>query len=226
MKILSEIYEAIIEIFLIIFVLITLLLLLNEMPGGRIYGNLNSIVFTIYEIPIKKRYIALLFNWVLIVVVANILYFEIGGFLQKKTGAQALTNKYMPVLVDEEIVSELKGDAYNMSPNIFARFFGMIEKIISWLLTVPKIAHIIVTNKRVIVVEARKFLWFFTWSVTSDSYTPKNVVKYGYAMLRSYIFFKSHYLTFGVHGENLLIKSDEGKVKVDEVNQAIAKLTS
>jgi hypothetical protein len=142
------------------------------------------------------------------------------------SGLKSLTNKYMPTLVDEEIISELRGDAFNLSPNIFARFFGMIEKIISWLLTVPKIAHIIVTNKRVIVIEARKFLWFFTWSVTSDSYAPKNVVKYGYAMLRSYIFFRSHYLTFGVHGENLLIKSDEGKAKVDQVNQAITKITS
>jgi hypothetical protein len=226
MKILREIYEAITEICTIIFVLLMLFWLLTQMPGGRTYGNLNSIVFTIYDIPIKKRYIALLFNWVLIVVVVNVIYFGIGGFLQKKIGAQAFTEEYMPVLVDEVIISELKGDAYNMSPNIFARFFGMIEKIISWLLTIPKIAHIIVTNKRVIVVEARKFLWFLTWNVTSDSYAPKNIVKYGYAMLRSYIFFKSHYLTFGVHGENLLIKSDQGKVEVDLVNKAITKLTS
>jgi len=141
-------------------------------------------------------------------------------------GVKSLTKKYMPVLVDEEIVCELQGDAYNMSPNIFSRFFGMIEKIISWLLTIPKISHIIVTNKRVIVVEARKFLWFFTWSVISNSYAPSNVVKHGYAMLRSYIFFRSHYLIFGVVGENLYIKSDQGKVKVDEVNQAITKLTS
>jgi hypothetical protein len=102
----------------------------------------------------------------------------------------------------------------------------MIEKIISWLLTIPKISHIIVTNKRVIVVEARKFLWFFTCSVVSNSYASNNIVKHGYAMLRSYIFFRSHYLIFGAVGENLYIKSDQGKVKVDEVNQAITKLTT
>jgi hypothetical protein len=150
----------------------------------------------------------------------------LAGFFPNTFGAKAFTEKYMPVLVDEEIISELEGDAYNMSPNIFARFFGMIEKIISWLLTIPKISHIIVTNKRVIVVEARKFLWFFTWSVISNSYAPSNVVKHGYAMLRSYIFFRSHYLIFGAVGENLYIKSDQGKVKVDEVNQAITQLTS
>jgi len=224
MKILREIYEAIIEICMIFFVLAMLLVLLTSMPSNMYMYDPPT--FNIYEIPIRKFYIELLFKWVLIVVVANIIYFEIGSFRQKKTVAQAFTEEYMPVLVDEVIISELNGDAYNMSPNIFARFFGMIEKIISWLLTIPKIAHIIVTNKRVIVVEARKFLWFFTWNVTSDSYAPKNIVKYGYAMLRSYIFFKSHYLTFGVHGENLLIKSDQGKVEVDLVNKAITKLTS
>jgi hypothetical protein len=184
----------------------------------------------IYGIPIYLKYISFFFGIIFCLIMANVWVALVSGFLSglfpNKFGAKVLTNKYMPVLIDEEIISELMGDAYNMSPNIFARFFGMIEKIISWLLTVPKIAHIIVTNKRVIVIEARKFLWFFTWSVTSDSYAPKNVVKYGYAMLRSYIFFKSHYLTFGVHGENLLIKSDQGKVEVDLVNKAITKLTS
>jgi hypothetical protein len=155
------------------------------------------------------------------VIFVGIMYRLTGVF-----GVKTLTDKYMPVLVDEVIISELKGDAFNSSPNIFARFFATIQKIIAWLLGVPKIAHIIVTNKRVIVVEARKFLWFFTWSVVSNSYASNNIVKHGYAMLRSYIFFRSHYLIFGTVGENLYIKSDQGKVKVDEVNQAIAKLTS
>ena len=160
---------------------------------------------------------------------ALFLYVIFVGIMYRLTGvfgAKTLTNKYMPTLVGEEIVSELKGDAFNSSPNIFALFFATIQKIIAWLIGVPKIAHIIVTNKRVIVVEARKFLWFFTGSVISNSYAPNNVVKCGYAMLRSYIFFRSHYLIFGVVGENLYIKSDQGKVKVDEVNQAIAQITS
>jgi len=155
------------------------------------------------------------------VIFVGIMYRLTGVF-----GAKTLTDKYMPTLVGEEVIDELKGDAFNSSPNIFARFFSTIQKIIAWLLGVPKIAHIIVTSKRVIVVEARKFLWFFTWNVISNSYAPSNVVKYGYAMLRSYIFFRSHYLIFGVVGENLYIKSDQGKVKVDEVNQAITQITS
>ena len=155
------------------------------------------------------------------VIFVGIMYRLTGVF-----GAKTLTDKYMPTLVGEEIINELKGDAFNSSPNIFARFFATIQKIIAWLFGVPKIAHIIVTNKRLIVVEARKFLWFFTWNVISNSYAPSNVVKYGYAMLRSYIFFRSHYLIFGVVGENLYIKSDQGKVKVDEVNQAITQITS
>jgi hypothetical protein len=187
-------------------------------------------ILAFYEIPISP--IALAGG---IAFLCYVISFYLAGYLLRPVlaglfpdtfGAKALINKYMPVLVDEEIISELNGDAYNMSPNIFARFFGMIEKIISWLLTVPKIAHIIVTNKRVIVVEARKFLWFFTWSVVSNSYASNNIVKHGYAMLRSYVFFRSHYLIFGAVGENLYIKSDQGKVKVDEVNQAIAKITS
>ncbi|MBT8517453.1 hypothetical protein G6645_00020 [Polynucleobacter paneuropaeus] len=200
------------------------------MNNQIIWFDKVSRTFFFYEIPISP--IALAFG---VAFLCYVISFYLAGYLLHKIladwfpntfGAKALTNKYMPALVDEEIVSELEGDAYNMSPNIFARFFGMIEKIISWLLTVPKIAHIIVTNKRVIVVEARKFLWFFTWSVVSNSYASNNIVKHGYAMLRSYIFFRSHYLIFGVVGENLYIKSDQGKVKVDEVNQAITKLTS
>ena len=200
------------------------------MNNQIIWFDKVSRTFFFYEIPISVEVID--YGIIFLAVLINFYFF--GYFLHKiladwfpnTFGAKALTNKYMPALVDEEIVSELEGDAYNMSPNIFARFFGMIEKIISWLLTVPKIAHIIVTNKRVIVVEARKFLWFFTWSVVSNSYASNNIVKHGYAMLRSYIFFRSHYLIFGVVGENLYIKSDQGKVKVDEVNQAITKLTS
>jgi hypothetical protein len=187
-------------------------------------------ILAFYEIPISPIALAygLAFLCYLIsfCLAGYLLHPFLEGLFPDKFGAKALTNKYMPVLVDEEIISELNGDAYNMSPNIFARFFGMIEKIIAWLFGVPKIAHIIVTNKRVIVVEARKFIWFFTWNVISNSYAPSNVVKYGYAMLRSYIFFRSHYLIFGAVGENLYIKSDQGKVKVDEVNQAITKLTS
>jgi hypothetical protein len=222
----------------VIFLPLIALLYTSTIFAKVMNAGYDPIIFSIYDFPIYKSYIEIFIKGLLSIFIANCFFGIIFMFLALLypnkffmagvtiSGLKSLTNKYMPTLVDEEIISELRGDAFNLSPNIFARFFGMIEKIISWLLTVPKIAHIIVTNKRVIVIEARRFLWFFTWSVTSDSYAPKNVVKYGYAMLRSYIFFRSHYLTFGVHGENLLIKSDEGKIKVDQVNQAIAQITN
>jgi hypothetical protein len=135
-----------------------------------------------------------------------------------------ILEKYMPLESGEEIVCHLEGDAYSVSPNIFVRIFAFIERIFAILIGSPKKAHVIVTNRRVIIVEIQKFLWFFIGSTNAKSVMPRSIGSLGYQFTRSFIFFKSHFLEFNSGNVTTLVKSKSGKDRVYEMIKSIVNL--
>lgn len=135
-----------------------------------------------------------------------------------------ILEKYMPLEAGEEVVSHLEGNAYNLSPNIFMRIASLIERVFAILVGCPKKAHVVVTNRRVIVIEIQKFLWFFIGSANAKSVMPRSIGSLGYQFARSFIFFKSHYLEFSSGNNGALVKSKSGKDRVYEMIKSIVNL--
>lgn len=132
--------------------------------------------------------------------------------------------KYMELEPHESILNVLEGNAYNTSPNIFARLFGFLERIFSIILGCPRKAHVVVTNRRTIVIEIRKMLWFFDGSVRAAAFTPRSITSIGYVLARSWLIFKSHYLEFHSSASSFIVKSKGGKKPVDDTIKSIMSL--
>lgn len=135
-----------------------------------------------------------------------------------------ILKKFMPLESGEEVVCYLEGDANNISPSIFARLLSFFESIISWLLGSPKKAHVIVTNRRMIVIEIQKFLWIFIGSTSATSVMPRSIGSLGYQFARDFIFFRSHYLEFCSSSKSALVKSKSGKDRVYEMIKSAVNL--
>jgi hypothetical protein len=135
-----------------------------------------------------------------------------------------ILEKYMPLEPGEEVICHLEGNAYNISSNIILRIAGFIERIVAILIGCPKKAHVIVTNRRVIIIEIQKFLWFFIGSASAKSVMPRSIGSLGYQFARSFIFFKSHYLEFSSGSVLKLVKSKSGKDRVYEMIKSIVNL--
>lgn len=141
------------------------------------------------------------------------------------TGPQAeVLAKYMPLETGESVLCDLQGNAYNVSPNIFARITGLLEKLVSIIFGCPKTAHVIVTDRRVIVIEVQMMFWVYLASVTAKSLMPRSIGSMGYQFARSLIFFRSHYLEFSQGGTATLVKSAEGKDRVYQMIRSIVSL--
>lgn len=135
-----------------------------------------------------------------------------------------ILKNYMPLESGEEVVCHLEGNAYNLSPSIFARMLGFIERIIAILTGCPKKAHVIVTNRRVIIIEIQKLFWFFIGSANAKSVMPRSIGTLGYQFARSFFFFKSHYLEFSSGSVSTLVKSKAGRDRVYEMIKSIVNL--
>ena len=132
--------------------------------------------------------------------------------------------KYMPLEVGEEVICHLEGNAYNLSPSIFARVFSLAERVIAILLGCPKIAHIIVTNRRVIIIEVQNVLWVFIGYAGARSVMPRSIESLGYQFARSFLLFESHYLVLSTGSVDTLVKSKSGKGRVYEMIKSIVNL--
>lgn len=134
-------------------------------------------------------------------------------------------NKYMPLAEGETVLESIQGNAYTLSANPLLRFLAVIERIVAVLTGSPRKVHIFVTPTRVISIETRKFLWVFDGSVSARSYTPRSIKQIGYTLQRSLFVFISHYLEFESGSTAYLVKSKQGKPKVDAVIKEIVELS-
>lgn len=130
----------------------------------------------------------------------------------------------MPLESGEEVICHLEGNAYNVSPSIFSRLVGFVDSVISLVIGSPKKAHVIVTNRRVIVIEIQKFLWIFIGYTSATSVMPRSIGSLGYQFARDFIFFKSHYLEFSTGNKASLVKSKSGKDRVYEMIKSMVSL--
>lgn len=135
-----------------------------------------------------------------------------------------ILDNYMPLSSGEAVQESLEGNAYTLSSNAIERLIAFITRIISIILGSPKKIILVTTNKRVIQISRQKFLWFFDGSVTALSFTPRSISVAGYQLERFLLVFKSHYLLFQSSSNAVLIKSRDGKNKVDSMISSIAGL--
>lgn len=135
-----------------------------------------------------------------------------------------ILDNYMPLSSGEAVQESLEGNAYTLSSNAIERLIAFITRIISIILGSPKKVILVTTNKRVIQISRQKFLWFFDGSVTALSFTPRSISVAGYQLERFLLVFKSHYLLFQSSSNAVLIKSRDGKNKVDSMISSIAGL--
>jgi hypothetical protein len=133
--------------------------------------------------------------------------------------------KYMPLEPGELVTQHLEGNAYNLSPNIFARITGAIESIFHLLLGCSKKAHVIVTNRRVILIETQQLFWVLLGSASAKSIMPRSIGSTGYKFARSLVFFESNYLEFSHGSFGFLVKSKNGRDPVYEVIKSIVTLS-
>ena len=135
-----------------------------------------------------------------------------------------ILDNYMPLSTGETIQEALEGNAYSLSSNLFLRIIAFIERVLAIILGSPKKITLITTNKRVIQISRQKVLWFFDGSVSALSFTPRSISVAGYQLERFLLIFKSHYLMFQSSSNSVLIKSKDGKGKVDSMIKNIAGL--
>ena len=128
-----------------------------------------------------------------------------------------ILERFMPLENGEDIVSHLEGNAYTNSSNPIIRLIYFIIRIFSIILGCPSKAHVIVTNRRLIVIQTTKFLWFFHGSADAKSVMPRSIGSMGYHFARSFLVFRSHYLSYSFDGSEVLVKSQEGRDKVYEM---------
>jgi hypothetical protein len=133
--------------------------------------------------------------------------------------------KYMPLESGEFVMRHLEGNAYNLSPNIFARIAGLIEGLVLAVSGCPKKVHVIVTNRRVILIETQKLFWILLGSASAKSIMPRSIGSTGYRFARSFIFFESDYLEFSHGSFGFLVKSKAGRDAVYEIIKSIVTLS-
>jgi len=123
-------------------------------------------------------------------------------------------DKYMPLKEGEEVICELKGNAYTMSSNILGKILGLIARILAAITGSLRSIEINVTHHRVLVFERQKMFWFFDKSISVRSYSPRTISLVGYTMQKNLFIFRNHYLEFIASSTSMLIKARGGKDKV------------
>jgi hypothetical protein len=136
-----------------------------------------------------------------------------------------LLDTYVTLTHGEIVKLSLKGDAYNMSPSILARMLATIESVFAFITGTSKKTTIYSTNRRVILITQQKLLWVIDGGISVVSYTPRSIESVGYELKRSFIFFKSHYLSFSAGKSSLVIKSIEGKMIILKMVGSIMELS-
>ena len=131
---------------------------------------------------------------------------------------------YIQLSSEEAEVARMRGNAYTTSSNPLVRIIMFFVKIIMFLLGSLRRVIVVVTSERVIVVENQKFLWFFDSGITVNTFYPRGIIINGYSMQRSWLIFKTHYLTMSTGGQLELFSSRDGKDKTYEIIKAIKAL--
>ena len=131
---------------------------------------------------------------------------------------------YIKLSERENEMCRMRGNAYTTSSNPLVRFIMFFIKIISFLLGFIRRVVVVVTSERVIVVENKRFLWFFDSGITVNTYYPRGIIINGYAMERSWLIFKTHYLTLSTGAALELFSSRDGKDKTYDMIAAIKEL--
>jgi hypothetical protein len=97
-------------------------------------------------------------------------------------------------------------------------------KILAFLLGFISKVTVVTTSERVVILNTQKMLWIFNQSVSATTIFPRGINKIGYKMQRSFIFFKTHYLSVTCGSETELFSSKKGKSGVDDMIKEMKNL--
>ena len=138
----------------------------------------------------------------------------------------ALIDKFITLNEGETELCRLEGNAYTLSSNPIVRFIMFFVKIVAFLTGTIARVVVVCTSDRVIVVETQKILWFFNYSVSARDIFPRAVSQVGYAMQRSLIIFKTHYLTVAATGSvaTEIFSSRNGEDRVHKMTVAVKSM--
>ena len=118
----------------------------------------------------------------------------------------------------------LEGNAYTLSSNPLVRIIMFFVKILAFLLGFISKVTVVTTSERVVILNTQKMLWIFNQSVSATTIFPRGINKIGYKMQRSFIFFKTHYLSVTCGSETELFSSKKGKSGVDDMIKEMKNL--
>lgn len=132
--------------------------------------------------------------------------------------------KYYQLNDGETELCRLEGNAYTLSSNPLVRIIMFFVKIIQFLLGSVSRVLVVTTSERVVIVKTQKFLWIFDSAIISTSVFPRGVIDVGYAMKRSFIFFKTHYFTMTYGGLSEMFSSKNGQDRAELMIKSVKTL--
>jgi hypothetical protein len=123
---------------------------------------------------------------------------------------------------DEKVISTMTGNSYTSSSSVIIRFIASLVRIIAVITGCPTRKSIVCTNRRLIVENNQKILYFFDYSSSITAVSPRGLMQIGYSFQRSWFIFKNHYLTLILSGspQELILSKDGYKSVMEMINSA------
>ena len=130
--------------------------------------------------------------------------------------------KELILLDGEEVLFELEGNAYTMSPNpiikLIVSILRYIGKILGWSLR----TYLVITNKRVVRIDKEILFWFVPRNTIVLTLPKTSIREVGYVQSVRLLFFKTLYFRMETYTEKTMI-AYKGSLK--EINKLVSKVT-
>lgn len=133
--------------------------------------------------------------------------------------------KYIKLAEGEEILQQVEGDANTLASGPLAKVLSMVTSLLDKLLGKSRKVLILITNKRIIELSTEKVLWVFDKGVVVTNYTPRSINYVGYALVKDWLIFNTHYFILStISAETKIIFKGKKEELFDMVEKASASL--
>lgn len=132
--------------------------------------------------------------------------------------------QYLPLKNDEKVLGDIEGDLYYVSPNGYVQMLYAIIKFFAIITGCRFSARVVVTNKRVIIIKAQKYFWFFMNMSSVNSIPVHAISSVGCYFLRTFMVCQNYYLNFSSRTTGFYLRAKGGPAAVHEMIEHILKL--
>lgn len=135
--------------------------------------------------------------------------------------------KEFTLMEDEHIVEQIRGNAYNDSPNPIVRLVMFFVRIIYLIIGVRFRTYIVITDKRIVHVEKKTILWgMLQGHVVAETLNKNTIQSIGYAMLSRWFISRKYYFMIKNISGIISVTYDGRKEDLDRIcNQVDLLLT-